>query len=79
MVGSGKENGQIEIPLNVLNFVFFLFSVSKVQMSQVLEEVGNQKQRAEMVRGVLFFSFLIYYYYFLDASHSSNVCKVQCL
>lgn len=27
-------------------------------MSQVLEEVGNQKQRAEMVRGVLFFFFL---------------------
>lgn len=59
LVGSGKEDGQIEIPLNVLNFVFFLFSISKVQMSQVLEEVGNQKQRAEMVRGVLFFFLFI--------------------
>lgn len=32
-----------------LNFFFFLPCVLKAQLSQVLEEVGSHKQRAEMV------------------------------
>lgn len=84
LVGTGKEVGQIKIPSHVLNFVFFFFFffALKVQMSQVLEEVGNQKQRAEMVSGLFFFSSFIYYYYyhyFLGVLQSSNLCKVQCL
>lgn len=36
--------------LELISFIFFFcFCVLKAQLSQALEEVGNHKQRAEMV------------------------------
>lgn len=35
--------------LDLISFFFFFFYVLKAQLSQALEEVGNHKQRAEMV------------------------------
>lgn len=35
--------------LELISFFFFCFCVLKAQLSQALEEVGNHKQRAEMV------------------------------